>query len=89
MSRLIEANEKMMEATDEVMNLALKSSDCSLNNLKYIDEDQFKLLQASLRLMDAAKEYQEVTVKVIDDMDKKLSSIEKMISEMAKKKAPN
>lgn len=82
---ILAANEKVNEGINEVMDLYVKSLGFDLNSLKDMDEDTFKVLQASFRLMDAAMELQNETARVLDDMNKKLDEVERSISRLEKK----
>lgn len=85
MRRILAANEKVNNGVNEVMNLYVKSMGFDLNSLKDMDEDTFKVLQASFRLMDAAMELQSETVKVLNDIDRRLYEVDKAILRLEKK----
>lgn len=82
---ILAANEKVNEGINEVMDLYVKSFGFDLNSLKDMDEDTFKVLQASFRLMDAAMELQNETARVLDDIDRRLYEVDKAISRLEKK----
>lgn len=82
MSNILAANKKVNESCDEVMKLFVKSMEFDLGSLRNMDEDTFKVLQASLRLTDAVMELQTETARVLNNIDRKLNEVEDIVSRL-------
>ena len=73
---------KMMDQVDELMNDAIKVSGLGLDDLASLDEEQFQLIQRYFKLWDTCKKLsleQAKTMDKIDEMDKKLDKIIKLL----------
>lgn len=69
-----QASEKLVNATNEVMNLTMKEM-CSPEVIETMDENNLKLLQLTLQLVKASNEYVRKSGEMMDNIDRKLNEL--------------
>jgi hypothetical protein len=74
MKTVTELTERFVKAEKEVMDTCMKEMGSDF--IKVMDESNFKLIQQTLKLMDAANELLVAQAKVLDEMNKKLNKLD-------------
>jgi deoxyxylulose-5-phosphate synthase len=74
MKTVTELTERFVKAEKEVMDTCMK--EMGFDFIKVMDESNFKLIQQTLKLMDAANELLVAQAKVLDEMNEKLNKLD-------------
>ena len=75
---MLETTKKLYDEMDELMELCMKKSDVS-NMFLHMDAEEFELMQRCLKMYKSAKELAIKQAEIIENQDKKLDKILKLL----------
>lgn len=87
MGNLVEVNDKFERCAREVMDSAVKEFCGDAYSFAGLDESTVKALQGVIRLAEVALELQRETTKTLDNINTKVSELERKLSRMESRAA--
>lgn len=82
---MVKATEKLFKEMDEAMNELFEACGLSIKDIKNIDDEQFKCIKTTFKLMDSTKEYQLKQAEMIDTLNKELINVSKKLDKLLNK----
>lgn len=82
---IVEATNKFNDAVEDVMGVAIREALGDPSDIKLMSEENFKALQAMLRLTEAATKMNSVVAQTIIEVDRKIDELNKAVSKQESK----
>lgn len=82
---IVEATNKFNDAVEDVMGVAIREALGDPSDIKLMSEENFKALQAMLRLTEAATKMNSVVAQTIIEVDRKIDELNKAVSKLESK----